>query len=200
MIPRLFLLLGLAGILANSLRAASASHIVKVAFEQGSILEVEVADTPQSRRTGLMYRTELPEGWGMLFVFEAPDLQSFWMKNTHVPLDIAFIDSEGKITNIRSMRPLDTTTRHRSRGRVPYALEVPQGWFQAQGIRAGSRVQFLRRPFLPGEPRPQMPLAGELILPTPEELEKERRRMPAGLPFKVQTGDFKSPSRKKDEP
>ncbi|MCL2600563.1 MAG: DUF192 domain-containing protein [Treponema sp.] len=103
-------------------------------------LVAELAITDQERATGLMHRTGLPDGEGMLFVFGRYQRLSFWMKNTVIPLSIAFITSDGSITEIRDMRPLDLTPVVSTRY-VRYALEVPQGWFGRVGIRPGDVVK-----------------------------------------------------------
>jgi hypothetical protein len=102
-------------------------------------LEVEIASTPQTRALGLMNRFSLRQDHGMLFVFEAPQPLSFYMKNTYVPLSIAFIDARGKILNIEDMRPLDESI-HWSKGLALYAVEMRQGWFASKGIGAGDAV------------------------------------------------------------
>ena len=103
-------------------------------------LNVEVAATERAREKGLMYRTSLPENSGMLFVFEKERRLSFWMKNTYIPLDIAFIDSGGVITDILQMQPLDTSVLYNSSTEVRYALEVNQWWFAKHGIIPGSKI------------------------------------------------------------
>lgn len=108
----------------------------------GVLLKVEIADTPLSRQRGLMFRENLPEDEGMLFVFERVDYLSFWMKNTLIPLSIAFIDAEGKIVQMEDMEPLDEQTHHRSVRPALYALEVNQGWFERHGVQIGDRVEF----------------------------------------------------------
>jgi len=106
----------------------------------GSVsLVAELAVTEEQRAAGLMHRTSLPDGEGMLFVFDRDQRLSFWMKNTLVPLSIAFITSDGRITEIRDMRPLDLTPVVSTRS-VRYALEVPQGWFDRAGVRLGDVV------------------------------------------------------------
>jgi len=135
---------------------------VRAVFENGASLRLETCATNQERSRGMMFRKEAPEGWGMLFAFERPDYLSFWMRNTYVPLSIAFVDPQGVITNIRNMRPLDEITRHRSTRKAMFAIEVRQGWFRDNGIRAGQRVNLLRNRLLPGETRPRMPGADEL--------------------------------------
>jgi uncharacterized membrane protein (UPF0127 family) len=88
-----------------------------------------------------MYTESLPPDRGMLFVFQREDRLAFWMKNTPIPLDIAFIDAQGRILEIQEMKPLDTTVYH-SRQPALYALEVNAGWFQKHGIKVGDKVQF----------------------------------------------------------
>lgn len=102
-------------------------------------LIVEVAATPQTRETGLMNRFSLQQDHGMLFVFEVPQPLAFWMKNTYVPLSIAFVDRNGRILNIEDMRPQDEST-HWSKGPALYAIEMRQGWFTSRGIGAGDVV------------------------------------------------------------
>lgn len=101
--------------------------------------QVEIADTDDSRRLGLMHRESLPEGQGMLFVFEQDQRLSFWMKNTVIPLSIAYISSDGIIREIHDMTPLSLDSIRSSRS-VRYALEVNQGAFEAAGIEPGDRV------------------------------------------------------------
>jgi uncharacterized membrane protein (UPF0127 family) len=105
-------------------------------------LVVEVASTPETRATGLMHRFSLRPDHGMLFVFEAPQPLAFYMKNTYIPLSIAFVDERGRIVNIENMRPQDEST-HWSKGPARYALEMRQGWFAARGIGAGDVVEGL---------------------------------------------------------
>lgn len=107
-----------------------------------SALWVEVAETPETRELGLMFRRELPDDEGMLFVFEYPQQLSFWMKNTYLPLDIAFVSSEGVILNIRAMKPMDDGPRYLSAGSARYAIETNRGWFKTRGIGPGDRVRF----------------------------------------------------------
>jgi len=108
-------------------------------------LTAEVAATPEQRQTGLMYRFSLKPDHGMIFVFEQPEPQAFWMKNTYVPLSIAFIGSDGRIVNIEDMAPRDES-RHWSAGPAQYALEMRKGWFAEHGIGPGDRVEGLPRP------------------------------------------------------
>jgi hypothetical protein len=100
----------------------------------------EVARTPEQRAEGLMYRQELPDGTGMLFVFEENEVRSFWMQNTYVALDIAFLDPGFTIVDIQQMAPM-TTENHDSTAPAMFALEVRQGWFAERGIAVGARAQ-----------------------------------------------------------
>jgi uncharacterized protein len=106
-------------------------------------LMVEVASTEETRATGLMNRFSLRQDHGMLFVFEAPQPLAFYMRNTYIPLSIAFVDAQGRILNIEDMQPKDEST-HWSRGLALYAIEMRQGWFAAKGIGAGDVVEGLR--------------------------------------------------------
>jgi uncharacterized membrane protein (UPF0127 family) len=102
-------------------------------------IQVEIARTEAERSRGLMYRTSLPDGKGMLFVFERDQILSFWMKDTLIPLSIAFISYDGRILEMYDMLPRDLSPIHSSRS-VRYALEVPRGWFERAGIQAGDRL------------------------------------------------------------
>jgi uncharacterized membrane protein (UPF0127 family) len=103
------------------------------------LIEAEVARTPQQRQTGLMLRETMPPNHGMLFVFDEPAVQCFWMKNTLLPLSIAFIADDGTIVSLADMKP-QTETNHCSAKPVRYALEMNQGWFARRGIKAGFRL------------------------------------------------------------
>lgn len=103
-------------------------------------VEAELARTEAERITGLMYRNKLEDGKGMLFIFETDQVLSFWMKNTYIPLSIAFISYDGTIIDIRDMYPNTTNPVHSSRS-VRYALEVPQGWFSGAGVKPGDKVR-----------------------------------------------------------
>jgi uncharacterized membrane protein (UPF0127 family) len=105
-------------------------------------VDVEVAATPETRTRGLMWRKELPAGQGMLFIFPEDEVQSFWMRNTLIPLDMLFIDSTGRIVGIIE-RARPRTLTGRSVG-VPgrYVLEVPGGWSQSVGLERGGTVRF----------------------------------------------------------
>jgi uncharacterized membrane protein (UPF0127 family) len=111
---------------------------------KGHRLVAETATTTATRTAGLMHRFSLKPDHGMLFVFDAPQPLAFWMKNTFVPLSIAFIGSDGKILNIEDMAPRTETT-HPSRGLALYALEMKKGWFAERAIVAGERVDGLEK-------------------------------------------------------
>ncbi len=99
-------------------------------------IRAEVASDPTSRSNGLMFREALGPNEGMLFVFERPGSQCFWMKNTRIPLSIAFIDDNGRVVNIADMKPFDESS-HCSAKAVRFALEMDQGWFAKRGVAAG---------------------------------------------------------------
>ena len=102
-------------------------------------LAAEIADTPQTREKGYMFRKNIPDGTGMLFIFEEDRALRFWMKNTPTPLSIAYIDYKGQIKDILDMKPFDLTDVCAS-GYVRYALEVPQGWFDRAGVKVGDKL------------------------------------------------------------
>jgi uncharacterized protein len=103
-------------------------------------IRAQVATTVDQRATGLMHRREMPQHEGMLFVFEQPSPQCFWMKNTLLPLSIAFIADDGSIVNIADMQPLSEAS-HCSAQPVRFALEMNQGWFAKRGIKPGFRLK-----------------------------------------------------------
>ena len=111
----------------------------------GHKITAEVAATPDQRATGLMHRFSLQPDHGMIFVFERPEPQGFWMKNTFIPLSIAFVAPDGRIINVDEMAPHDEST-HMSRGPALYAIEMRKGWFAERGIRAGDVVKGLPEP------------------------------------------------------
>ncbi|HEY9279116.1 MAG TPA: DUF192 domain-containing protein [Eoetvoesiella sp.] len=108
-------------------------------------VHAEVAATNEARSYGLMNRTALPADHGMLFVFEQPGVQCFWMKNTPLALSIAFINDKGTILNIADMQALSEDV-HCPAGAVLYALEMEQGWFADKKIKAGEIVAGLPLP------------------------------------------------------
>jgi uncharacterized membrane protein (UPF0127 family) len=103
------------------------------------LINAEVASTPEQRATGLMNRPTMPANDGMLFVFERAGQQCFWMKNTLLPLSIAFLDDDGTIVNIEDMKP-QTLDSHCSAKPVRFALEMNQGWFGKRAIKPGAKI------------------------------------------------------------
>jgi uncharacterized membrane protein (UPF0127 family) len=102
-------------------------------------IRAELALTPDQRQKGLMYRRDLGTHEGMLFVFDAPSPQCFWMKNTPTPLTIAFLDDDGSIVNLADMKPFDESS-HCSAKPVRFVLEMNQGWFAKRGLKPGFKL------------------------------------------------------------
>ena len=107
---------------------------IKKASGQTVVINAELAKTEEEQMYGFMNRKNIPDGTGMLFIFKDDRIASFWMKNTPTPLSIAYIDYSGKIKDIFDMTPFSLATIV-STGYVRYALEVPQGWFEKNGIK-----------------------------------------------------------------
>lgn len=103
------------------------------------LIDAQVAATPQQRSTGLMFRRDMPQSAGMLFVFEQATVQCFWMKNTILPLTTAFVANDGTIVNLADMKP-HTTDSHCSKEPVRFVLEMNQGWFRKKGIKTGFKL------------------------------------------------------------
>src|SRR5690606_17058792 len=103
------------------------------------LIQAQVAGTPASRTIGLMHRQDMPANEGMLFVFEQPATQCFWMKNTLLPLTAAFVADDGSIVNLADMQP-QSMDSHCSAKPVRYVLEMHQGWFAKSGLKAGTRL------------------------------------------------------------
>ena len=102
-------------------------------------VSAEVAQTNDQRGMGLMFRQAMPPNAGMLFVFDEPNTQCFWMKNTYIPLSTAFVADDGSIVNIADMTPKSLDS-HCSEKPVRYVLEMNQGWFAKRGIKPGAKV------------------------------------------------------------
>ena len=102
-------------------------------------IDAQVAAAPREREIGLMFRKEMPQQEGMLFVFEEPATQCFWMKNTILPLTAAFVADDGRIVNLVDMQP-QTTDSHCSQEPVRYVLEMNQGWFSRKNIKKGAML------------------------------------------------------------
>ncbi|MEY4752097.1 MAG: hypothetical protein RIQ60_4311 [Pseudomonadota bacterium] len=134
-------MLGLAALLATPAQAQGGPQnlpIIRIGAGMMS-LKVELADTPAARQIGLMHRSSMPTNDGMLFVFERAEMSCFWMRNTLIPLSIAFLADDGSIVNIADMKPLDETS-HCPTKPVRLALEMNQGWFVRHGLKAGDKL------------------------------------------------------------
>lgn len=130
-------------LLVSTVAARAESPLLKLSMGSGS-LEVEVAATKGQRAQGLMNRTALPESRGMLFVYPAPAYFCMWMRNTLIPLSVAFIDAQGQVINIADMTP-QTETNHCTARNAMYALEANRGWFTRHGVVPGSQVLGLEK-------------------------------------------------------
>ncbi len=128
-------------------RTPAQAELPKIALTIRDVrVSAEVADDPDEKTIGLMGRTELAEGQGMLFVFSRPQPMGFWMKDTLLPLSIAYINANGIIREIHDMQPLEESPTASLFADLVYALEVPLGWFAKNGILAGDRVTGLPKP------------------------------------------------------
>jgi len=139
LLSALILALSAAGQAAPALSDAQTPSELEV---KGFRITVEVARTQSTRARGLMGRRELKPDHGMLFVFDAPERICMWMRNTPLPLSVAFLDDLGQIINIEQLEPLDETPRCAQR-EARYALEMTQGWFQNRSIRPSDRIRML---------------------------------------------------------
>lgn len=142
-IPAVAAVLSLVGLLASGSAAALEGpqlNLQRVELTVGMHrIDAQVAKAPQERQIGLMHRKEMPPQEGMLFIFEQPAEQCFWMKNTLLPLTAAFVDDDGTIVNLADMKP-QTLDSHCSTKPVRYVLEMNQGWFAKKGIKAGAKL------------------------------------------------------------
>ena len=143
------LLLAFAGTFAQAQPAAAPALQPQLDLQRATLqagrqkISVQLARTPQQRQTGLMHRRSMPQQEGMLFVFDQPGVQCFWMKNTLLPLTAAFVDDDGTIVNLADMQP-QSETPHCSARPVRYVLEMNQGWFKHHGVKAGARLKWLQ--------------------------------------------------------
>jgi uncharacterized membrane protein (UPF0127 family) len=126
---------------AGALAAATAfAQLPTVELSAGiHLVRAEVAYTFETRAQGLMFRESLGPNEGMFFVFPQAEIQCMWMKNTLIPLSVAFLDEKGKVVSISDMRP-QTETSHCAAAPAKFALEMSGGWFAAKGIRAGATI------------------------------------------------------------
>ena len=122
--------------------------LMRVKLQAGMYqIDAQVAQTPQQRAIGLMNRREMPAHEGMLFIFEQPSIQCFWMKNTLLPLTAAFVADDGTIVNLADMAP-QSTQSHCATKPVRFVLEMHQGWFAKKNMAAGFKLS--GPPFTPG--------------------------------------------------
>ena len=127
------------GVVFLSIRQKSKDYIT---LRIGEVpLRVEVRNTSEGRASGLMYRKKLPENRGMLFIFDEPGFYPFWMKNTYIPLSIAFISVDEKIIQLDNLFPLDTLNLHFPRRPIKYVVEVNRGWFLRHKVKIGDKVE-----------------------------------------------------------
>ena len=139
----------LASLTASAVAQGVAQNLPTIALQAGMHnIRAAVAQTPEQRQTGLMFRREMAQHEGMLFVFEQASAQCFWMKDTLLPLSIAFLADDGSVVNIADMKP-QALDSHCSAQPVRYVLEMNQGWFAKRGIKPGSKIA--GKPF--GNPR-----------------------------------------------
>ena len=140
---------GVASLLAVLMTAVATSakaqepqtNLQRTAIQAGMFqIDAQIANTPQQRQIGLMFRKDMPTHEGMLFIFEEPQKQCFWMKNTLLPLTAAFVDDDGGIVNLVDMQP-QSTDSHCSEKPVRYVLEMNQGWFAKKKIGKGYKLK-----------------------------------------------------------
>ena len=137
---RLLLALSLLACAQLGFAQSPQTQLVRTRLTAGMhLLDVQVAQTPQERQIGLMFRKEMPQHEGMLFVFEQPATQCFWMRNTLIALTAAFVADDGTIVNLADMKP-QTDDSHCSAKPVRFVLEMNQGWFAKRSIQAGYRL------------------------------------------------------------
>ena len=130
---------------AGTAHAQAQPRLPTVSLSAGMhAIQAEVADNFVSRMTGLMHRTTMGANEGMLFVFEDASIQCMWMKNTLLPLSVAYLADDGTIVNIADMKP-HSEESHCAKAPVRFALEMNQGWFASRGLKPGSKLRGLER-------------------------------------------------------
>lgn len=141
MFKRLFVLLALfASLTASALAQQAQTDLQRVRLSAGMYqIDAQIAQTPEQRQIGLMFRKEMPQTEGMIFVFEQPATQCFWMRNTLLPLTAAFVADDGRIVNLADMKP-QTDDSHCSEEPVRFVLEMNQGWFARKNIKKGAKL------------------------------------------------------------
>jgi uncharacterized membrane protein (UPF0127 family) len=133
-------LLFLCGVASALAQTEAQPRLDSVTLQAGMhVVHAEVARTPLQTQTGMMFRREMAQHEGMLFVFDSPARRCFWMKNTILPLSIAFIADDGRIVNLADMQP-QSEASHCATEPVRYALEMNQGWFAKRGVKPGMRI------------------------------------------------------------
>lgn len=145
--PRILVQTTVAALLFSALPVATlaqqAARFPTISLTAGvHVIKAEVAARDAERQQGLMNREKMGANEGMVFLFEAPAGVCMWMKNTLIPLSVAFIDESGKIVNIEDMQP-QTTDSHCAKKPVRYALEMNQGWFKQKNIKPGTKIEGL---------------------------------------------------------
>ena len=139
-LSRLLLALSALGVLPLAQAQMPQMNLPRTQLSAGMhLLDVQLAQTPDQRQIGLMFRKEMPQHEGMLFVFEQAATQCFWMRNTLIPLSAAFMADDGVIVNIADMKP-QSDDSHCSDKPVRYVLEMNAGWFAKRHIKAGSKL------------------------------------------------------------
>ena len=138
---RIALLLWLALLSSNVVPQQAQTQLPRVTLQAGMFqIDAQVAATPGQREIGLMFRQDMATHEGMVFVFEQPQKQCFWMKNTLLPLTAAFVDEDGTIVNLADMKP-QSTESHCSDQPVRFVLEMNQGWFAKRNIKKGFKLK-----------------------------------------------------------
>jgi len=132
--------LAMAATALSALSQEAQTNLPRVKLSAGMHqIDAQVALTPEQREIGLMFRKAMPQHEGMLFVFERPAVQCFWMMNTLLPLTAAFVADDGTIVTLADMKPM-TTDSHCSDKPVRFVLEMNQGWFAKKGLKAGYKL------------------------------------------------------------
>jgi len=141
MFQRFFTFLALSAALLTFAQAQEPqSNLQRTKLSAGMYqIDVQIAQTAEQRQIGLMFRKEMPQAEGMIFVFEQPATQCFWMKNTVLPLTAAFVADDGRIVNLVDMKPMSEDS-HCSKEPVRFVLEMNQGWFARKNIKEGSKL------------------------------------------------------------